>query len=93
MVRNNTLSIVHGITPLEVFTGEKPDVSNLRVFGSTCYAHVPVEKRSKLQPVSFKGLFLEYQLGNKAYRIMRESDETIVISRDVIFDERPRSRS
>ncbi|OAE28359.1 hypothetical protein AXG93_2490s1500 [Marchantia polymorpha subsp. ruderalis] len=48
--RNNTLSIVHGITPLEVFTGEKPDVSNLRVFGSTCYAHVPVEKRSKLQP-------------------------------------------
>jgi len=28
-----------GKTPYEAFWGEKPDISNLRVFGSQCYVH------------------------------------------------------
>jgi hypothetical protein len=31
-------------TPLEVWSGRKPDVSHLRVFGCKAFAHVPDEK-------------------------------------------------
>ena len=34
-------------TPEEVFTGEKPDVGHLRIFGCTVYVHVSKEKRLK----------------------------------------------
>jgi len=43
-------AVVHSMTPEEKFTGKKPDVSHLRVFGCIAYVHVPEEKRSKLDP-------------------------------------------
>lgn len=36
-------------TPAEIWYGQKPDLSNVRIFGSTCYNHIPKEKRSKRQ--------------------------------------------
>ena len=36
-------------TPKEAFTGVKPDVSHLRIFGCSVYIHIPKEKRSKLE--------------------------------------------
>ena len=42
----------HGVlgnkTLEEMFSGEKPKVSHLRIFGCPVYIHVPKEKRSKL---------------------------------------------
>jgi transposase InsO family protein len=49
---------VHGMTPEEKFTGKKPDVSHLRVFGCIVYVHVPDEKRSKLNPKADKCIFI-----------------------------------
>ena len=37
-------------TPEEMFSGEKPEVNHLRIFGCPVYIHVPKEKRSKLKP-------------------------------------------
>ena len=37
-------------TPKEMFTGENPEVSHLKMFGCPVYLHVPKEKRSKLGP-------------------------------------------
>ena len=31
--------------PFEAYTGHKPDVSNFRVFGSTAWAKIPLDKR------------------------------------------------
>ena len=36
-------------TPFEAYFGHKPDVSNLRVFGSTTWAQIPLDKRKDLQ--------------------------------------------
>jgi len=48
-IMNRTpITAVHGMTPKEKFTGKKPDVSHLRVFGCIAYVHVPDGKRSKL---------------------------------------------
>jgi len=48
------------MTPKEKFTGKKPDVSHLRVFGCIAYVHVPDEKRSKLDPKVEKCIFIGY---------------------------------
>ena len=45
-------------TPEEMFTGEKPKVSNVRIFGCPVYVHVPKDKRSKLDPSGKKGIFV-----------------------------------
>lgn len=73
-------------TPWEMFTGQTPDVSILRVFGSTAYAHIPKERRRKLDPVSVKGIMVGYQPDSKAYRILLP-DNTVVVSASVSFDE------
>jgi hypothetical protein len=51
---------VHGMTPEEKFTGKKPNVSHLRVFGCIAYVHDPDEKRSKLDPKAEKCIFIGY---------------------------------
>ena len=42
-------SSMKGKTPFEAYFGHKPDVSNLRVFGSTAWAQIPLDKRRDLQ--------------------------------------------
>ena len=74
-------------TPYELFTGIKPDVSHLRVFGCVAYAHVPKQLRRKLEPTAVRGVFLGYQPDSKAYRIMLDVNKKVVISRDVTFNE------
>ena len=39
---------LYGMTPEEAWSGKKPSISYLRVFGCIAYAKVPDEKRSKL---------------------------------------------
>jgi hypothetical protein len=64
---------VHGMTLEEKFTGKKPDVSHLRVFGCITYVHVPDEKRSKLDPKAEKCIFIGYSLKQKGYRCFNPS--------------------
>jgi hypothetical protein len=37
-------------TPEEMFTGKKPEVSHLKIFGCPVFIHIPKEKRNKLEP-------------------------------------------
>ncbi|GIM15146.1 hypothetical protein Vretimale_17958, partial [Volvox reticuliferus] len=73
------------VTPHEAFMGTKPDISHLRVFGCAAYAHVPKEKRNKLEPVSRKGIFVGYEHGGH-YRILFD-DGSITKHSAVRFDE------
>jgi hypothetical protein len=36
-------------TPEEMFTGKKPEVSHLKIFGCPVFIHIPKEKRNKLE--------------------------------------------
>lgn len=56
-------------TPEEVFTGEKLDVGDLRIFRCPVYIHVPKEKRTKMEPSRKKGTFVGYSETSKAYQI------------------------
>ena len=57
------------MTPEEAFTGEKPEIGHLRIFGCPVYIHVPRERRTKLEPSGKKGVFVGYSEFAKAYRI------------------------
>ena len=56
-------------TPEEMFTGENPEVSHLRIFGCLVYVHVPKDKKSKLDPSGKKGIFVGHSETLKAYRV------------------------
>ena len=48
-------------TPEEVFSGKKPKVNHLRIFGCPIYMHILKEKRTKLEP-SGKKHWRKFQL-------------------------------
>ena len=47
-------------TPKEAFSGKKPDISHLRIFGSLVYIHVTKDARKKLEPIAEVGIFVGY---------------------------------
>ncbi|CAL2253823.1 unnamed protein product [Prunus armeniaca] len=50
-------SALDNTTPFEKFSGRKPGVKHLRIFGSLCYIHIPSQKRHKLEETGEKGVF------------------------------------
>ena len=73
--------------PAELFTGKKPAVGHLRVWGCRAFVHVPDEKRKKLDAKSVECMFVGYDAGCKAWRFFHPESETLLISRDAEFDE------
>ena len=80
---------VQNMTPLEAWSCEKPSVSHFKIFGCVCYAHIPAEKRTKLDDKSTKCIFIGYSLETKlAYRLYNVKTNKLIVSRDVLFDEK-----
>lgn len=73
------------VTPEEKFSGKRPDVSHLRIFGAEVMVHVPKEKRKKWDRKSEACIFVGYSEGSKAYRVYNKQTKKIFVSRDVIF--------
>lgn len=80
-------SVLDNITPEEVFSRIKPDLSHLHIFGCPVYVYIPKEKRTKLEPSRKKGVFIGYSENSKGYKIYIPGQKTIEISRDVKFEE------
>lgn len=78
---------VKGKTPQEAWSGQKPCVSHLRIFGSICYSHIPAESRGKLDDKSEKCIFIGYSENSKAYKLYNPVTRKTIVSRDVIFNE------
>ena len=74
-------------TPQDVWTGKKPSLSHLRVFGCDAYIHVPKEKRTKLDSKFERCIFIGYKDGLKCYKLWNLETRKVVYSRDVVFRE------
>ena len=61
--------VLENKTPKEVFSGKKPEVNHLRIFGCPVYIHIPREKRTKIDPSGKKGIFVGYSEYSNAYKI------------------------
>jgi hypothetical protein len=80
--------ILKDMTPEEAFSGKKPNVENIRIFGCPVYYDIPKDKRNKLEPSGKKGIFVGYSDSSKAYRIYIPEQHKIEVSRDVTFNEK-----
>ena len=74
--------------PFEAWYGQKPSVSFLRMFG--CIGHVKKTKPvlTKLEDRSTPMVLLGYEEGTKAYRLYDLCGGKVVVSHDVVFDEK-----
>lgn len=75
------------MTPEEAWSGHKPFVDHFKIFGCIDYAHIPDEKREKLDDKGEKCIFLGVSEHSKAYKLYNPITKMIVISLVVIFDE------
>lgn len=72
-------------TPYELWHGQKPDYSTMRIFGCRAWVQVPRVKRSKLDPAAVCMTFVGYATQQKGYRFWNPRERKIVISRDASF--------
>ncbi|PNX87863.1 retrovirus-related Pol polyprotein from transposon TNT 1-94 [Trifolium pratense] len=87
MNRSPTLS-VKNMTPEEAWSGNKPTVHHFRVFGCLAFAHIPDAQRTKLDDKSIKCILLGVSDESKAYKLCDPKKQKIIVSRDVIFEEK-----
>ncbi|KAA0056495.1 copia protein [Cucumis melo var. makuwa] len=74
-------------TPQQAWIGRKPSIGHFRVFGCMAYAHIPDQKRSKLDDKSEKYVFVGYDASSKGYKLYNPVTKKTIVSRDVVFDE------
>ena len=87
-VQNHYPHIVLGMcTPEEYFTGKKPDISHLDIFGSSIYIHVTKGARKNLEPTAEVGIFLGYIETPHNYHVYFPNIRMIVVRRDIKFNE------
>lgn len=72
-------------TPYEMWNDKKPDLNNLRIFGSTAFLRKS-KVSDKFDGKSLKCRMVGYGLQN-TYRLWNDDLKCIKIGRDVIFDE------
>ena len=79
--------VVQNMTPKQAWSGRKPVVNHFRIFGCIAYAHIPDQKRKKLDDKAEKCVFFGVSDASKAYKLFNPLTKKVVTSRDVVFDE------
>jgi len=77
---------LNNVTPEECWSGNKPNVNHLRVFGSITYRHIPDQLRRKLDDKSETLILVGYH-STGGYKLLDPVNKQVIISRDVIIDE------
>lgn len=78
-------SALDGRTPYELWTGKKPDLARLKVFG--CAAYVLREGVSKLSPKVNQVVYLGQEPEHWCYRLYDPATQRLFASRNVTFNE------
>ncbi|CAI7770390.1 unnamed protein product [Closterium sp. NIES-53] len=89
VIKNRVLTHVGGQhwVPMEKWSGKKPLLDMLRVFGCMGLVHVPKEKRDKLQAAAVWAVHLGLAQGSKGWLMWDPKSNTIFTTRDAKFME------
>ena len=71
--------------PEEAYSGKRPDISHLRIFGSPVYMHVTKDARKKLEPTAEGGIFVGYTDTPHNYRVYLPDSRKAVVQRVIKF--------
>lgn len=85
--RSPTRALSSESTPYERWTGAKPDLSHLRVFGCLSYVYVDDTMRTKLAETSHRYAFVGYPPGTKGWKFYSLQTRRFIISRNAKFIE------
>ncbi|MBW0569760.1 hypothetical protein O181_109475 [Austropuccinia psidii MF-1] len=76
------------MTPYEIWHKSKPPLNKLKPFGCKAWLKIPKHQISnKFGSKAWDGIFRGYKNEASSYRILRTSDQKIIISKHVLFDE------
>ena len=73
-------------TPYEIWTGKKPNMSFLRIWG--CESHVKKLTSDKLAPKTDKCLFVGYPRETKGHYFYNPNENKVFVARKVVFLEK-----
>jgi hypothetical protein len=76
-----------GTTPVEAYTGKRPNLTKIRIFGSPIVARLPGRRPAKLDTHATTGIFLGYKATENNIYYMDNTTRKIKIATHVTFDE------
>ncbi len=77
-----------GITPIEKGTGQKPDVSRLKVFGSKAFVQIPkADRKGKLSDTAWVGMMVGYSTQSPEWVILDPRSNRLRNAYSVTFNE------
>ena len=82
-----TLRTITSTTLYELWKGRKPTVKYFHVFGSKCYILDDREQRRKMDPKSDEGIFLEYYINSRAYKVFNSRTKAMIDYINVVVDD------
>ena len=74
-------------TPYQAFTGRRPDLSDMRIFGSRVFARKPGKPKAKLDHHTSKGVFLSFTATSGNVNFIDDASGLIMTGTHVMFDE------
>ena len=85
--RSSTKALM-GKTPFEAWYGHKPSVSFLQTIGCIGHVRKTTPILTNLEDRSTPMVFLGYAEGTKAYRLYDPHGDKVLVSRNVMFNEK-----
>lgn len=79
---------LENMTPYESLREKKPSLDHIRIFGCLAYTKIEATHLRKLDDRSQTLVHLGIEPGSKAYRLYYPTTRKVVVSRDVVFDEK-----
>ena len=89
-IRNRMPIGPKGLTPEEAYSGKRPHIGHLKVFGCLAYAHIPKETRGKLENTSLATCLVGYMETSRQYKLYEPIGRRIIVSTAPIFRENER---
>ena len=86
-IKNRIPHTALNMSPFQAFTGRKPDLSNLRIFGSRVFARKPGKRPAKLDHHTSKGIFLSHTATSGNVNFIDDATGLIMNGTHVMFDE------
>jgi len=86
-VKNRLPHRALGITPYQAYTGRKPDIRHLRIFGSPVVSRLPGRRPAKLDSHTSGGIFLGFTSTSKNIYYRDSETKRVKIATHVTFDE------
>jgi hypothetical protein len=74
-------------TPFEIWHNRAPDLRMLKPWGCLAIAHVPEERRSKIDPRGERCIYIGIDKLKKGHRLLRLSDRKVIVTPNATFHE------